>query len=114
MESPHFSLVPIKMVNGSTFLSTAGQLFALNYEHDKSLSSYRYIDEYKESILRRVYRRCLPEYNPDLQSYSPAEFQTAIRLGIISYYAVPVFDLHELRSLGLLEIVSTQPSSPVY
>ncbi|KAH0713709.1 hypothetical protein KY289_009668 [Solanum tuberosum] len=123
MSSPHICLVqfwaPIK-VNGSTFLSTADQICAFN----KSLSSYRRlcidtlipIDDYKEGLLGplgRVFRRCLPEYNPDVRSYSAAEFpllETAISLGIHSYYAFPVFNLHDQRYLGLFEIVSTQPS----
>ncbi|XP_006354241.1 protein NLP7-like [Solanum tuberosum] len=114
MSSPHICLVqfwaPIK-VNGSTFLSTADQICAFN----KSLSSYRRlcidtlipIDDYMEGLLGplgRVFRRCLPEYNPDVQSYSAAEFpllETAISLGIHSYYAFPVFNLHDQRYLGV-------------
>lgn len=75
---PYISLVqfwsPIE-VNGSTFLSTADQLFVFNKEIDKRLSSYRRlcldtlipIDYYKEALLAR---RWLPEYNPDVQRQS--------------------------------------------
>ncbi|KAG5577503.1 hypothetical protein H5410_057637 [Solanum commersonii] len=126
MSSAHTCLVqfwaPIKL-NGSTFLSTADQPFFFCKELDKRLSLYRrlcldtliLIDEYKEGLLGppgRVYRRRLPEYNPDVQSYSAAEFpllQTAIPLGIHSYYALPLFNLRD-RCLGVFEIVSTQPS----
>ncbi|KAG5577514.1 hypothetical protein H5410_057648 [Solanum commersonii] len=93
-------------------------------EIDKRLCLYRRlcldtlipIDDYNEGLLgppERVYRRCLPEYNPDVRSYSAAEFpllQTAIHLGIHSYYAAPVFNLNDQRYAGLCEIVSTQPS----
>ncbi|XP_015168300.1 protein NLP7-like [Solanum tuberosum] len=127
MSTPNICLVqfwaPIK-VNGSTFLSTADQTFAFYNELDKRLSSYRKlcldtlipIDDYTESLfgpIERVYTRCLPEYNPDVQSYSSAEFpllETAIRLGIHSYYAVPVVNNYDQQYRGVLEIVSTQPS----
>ncbi|KAK6776257.1 hypothetical protein RDI58_027258 [Solanum bulbocastanum] len=124
MWSPHNSLVqfwaPIK-VNGSNFLSTADQVFVFSKELDKRLCSYRRfclktlipIDEYKEGLLGRVSKSCSPECNPDLPSYSAAEFpllQSGIRLGIHSYYAIPVFNLHDQRYLGVLEIVSTKPS----
>ncbi|KAH0716313.1 hypothetical protein KY284_009218 [Solanum tuberosum] len=125
---PHISLVqfwsPIQ-VNGSTFLSTADQLFVFNKELDTRLYSYRRlcldtlipIDYYKEALvappLVRVFRRWLPEYNPDVKSYSAAEFpllQTAICLGLRSYYAFPLLKLPDQRCLGVFEIVSTQPS----
>uniref|UniRef100_M1B286 RWP-RK domain-containing protein n=1 Tax=Solanum tuberosum TaxID=4113 RepID=M1B286_SOLTU len=126
MLSPNISLLqywaPIK-VNGSIFLSTADQPFAFYNELDKRLSSYRKICldtsipmdnySYKESPPGRVFSRRLPEYNPDVPSYSSAEFpllQTAIRLGIHSYYAFPVSNLHDQQCLGVFEIVSTQPS----
>ncbi|KAL3354179.1 hypothetical protein AABB24_018700 [Solanum stoloniferum] len=127
MSTSNISLVqfwaPIK-VNGSTFLSTADQTFAFYKGIDKRLSSYRKlcldtlipIDDYTESLfgpIERVYTRCLPEYNPDVQSYSSAEFpllKTAIRLGIHSYYAVPVFNNYDQQYRGVFEIVSTQPS----
>uniref|UniRef100_M1D5T8 Uncharacterized protein n=1 Tax=Solanum tuberosum TaxID=4113 RepID=M1D5T8_SOLTU len=62
MSIPHISLVqfwsPIQ-INGSTFLSTADQLFVFNKEIDKRLSPYRRlcldtlipIDYYKEALL---------------------------------------------------------------
>ncbi|XP_049380661.1 protein NLP7-like [Solanum stenotomum] len=124
---PHISLVqfwsPIQ-VNGSTFLSTVDQLFVFNKELDTRLSSYRRlclntlipIDYYKEALVSppvRVFRRWLPEYNPNVKSYSAAEFpllQTAIRLGLHSYYAFPLLKLLDQRCLGIFEIVSTQPS----
>ncbi|KAK6776258.1 hypothetical protein RDI58_027259 [Solanum bulbocastanum] len=123
---PHISLVqfwsPIQ-INGLTFLSTADQLFVFNKELDKRLSSYRRLCldtlipiDYNEALLAppvRVFRRWLPEYNPDVQSYSAAEFpllQTAIRLGLHSYYAFPLLKLPDQRCLGVFEIVSAQPS----
>ncbi|XP_049387974.1 protein NLP7-like isoform X4 [Solanum stenotomum] len=127
MSTSNISLVqfwaPIK-VNGSTFLSTTDQTFAFYKGIDKRLSSYRKlcldtlipIDDYTESLfgpIERVYTRCLPEYNPDVQSYSSAEFpllKTAIRFGIHSYYAVPVFNNYDQQYRGVFEIVSTQPS----
>ncbi|XP_049387975.1 protein NLP7-like [Solanum stenotomum] len=127
MSTSNVSLVqfwaPIK-VNGSTFMSTTDQTFGFYNELDKRLSSYRKlcldtlipIDDYIESLfgpIERVYTRCLPEYNPDVRSYSAAEFpllETAIRLGIHSYYAVPVFNNYDQQYRGVLEIVSTQPS----
>ncbi|KAG5577510.1 hypothetical protein H5410_057644 [Solanum commersonii] len=127
MSIPHISLVqfwsPIQ-INGSTFLSTVDQLFVFNKEIDKRLSSYRRlcldtlipIDYYKEALVAppvRVFRRWLPEYNPDVQSYSAAEFpllQTAIRLGLHSYYAFPLLKLPDQRCLDVFEVVCTQPS----
>ncbi|XP_006354239.1 protein NLP7-like [Solanum tuberosum] len=127
MSTPNICLVqfwaPIK-VNGSTFLSTADQTFGFYKGIDKRLSSYRKlcldtlipIDDYTEirfGPIERVYTRCLPEYNPDVSSYSAAEFpllELAIRLGIHSYYAVPVFNNYDQQYRGVLEIVSTQPS----
>ncbi|KAK6776255.1 hypothetical protein RDI58_027256 [Solanum bulbocastanum] len=126
LETPDICLLqfwaPIK-VNGSTFLSTADQPFAFYYEIDKRLSSYRKLcldtlipignKEIPFGPPGRVFSRRLPEYNPDVPSYSSAEFpllQTAILLGIHSYYAFPVSSLHSQLCVGVFEIVSTQPS----
>ncbi|WMV55544.1 hypothetical protein MTR67_048929 [Solanum verrucosum] len=129
MWNPYISLfqfwAPIK-VNGSTFLSTADQPFAFYNELNKRLSSYRKLC--LDTLIPmdnkvtpfgppgRVFSRRLPEYNPDVQSYSAAEFpllQTAIHLGIHSYYAFPLLKLHDQQCLSVLEIVSTQPSLPL-
>ncbi|KAH0712651.1 hypothetical protein KY289_008610 [Solanum tuberosum] len=129
MSTPNNCLVqfwaPIK-VNGSTFLSTADQPFAFYSGIDKRLSSYRKLcldtlipidnKEIPFPPPARVYSRRLPEYNPDVPSYSSAEFpllQTAIRLEIHSYFAFPVSNLHDWQCLGVFEIVSTQPSLPL-
>ncbi|KAH0746525.1 hypothetical protein KY285_008182 [Solanum tuberosum] len=108
---------PIK-INGSTFLSTADQPFAFHEGIDKRLSSYRKLcldtlipidNEIPFGPPGRVFSRCLPEFNPNAQSYSSAEFpllQTAIH----SYYAFPVSNLHDHQCVGVFEIVSTQPS----
>ncbi|KAK6776253.1 hypothetical protein RDI58_027254 [Solanum bulbocastanum] len=126
VETPNISLLqfwsPIK-VNGSTFLSTADQPFAFYHKIDKRLSSYRKLcldtlipidnKEIPFGPPGRVLSRRLPEYNPDVPSYSFAEFpllQTAILLGIHSYYAFPVSSLHSQLCVGVFEIVSTQPS----
>ncbi|XP_006354248.2 protein NLP4-like isoform X1 [Solanum tuberosum] len=129
MLTPNISLfqfwAPIK-VNVSTFLSTADQPFAFYQKLDKSLSSYRKLcldtlipmDNYSYKKIPfgppgRVFSRRLPEYNPNVPSYSAAEFpllQTAIPLGIHSYYAFPVSNRHDQQCLGVFEIVSTQPS----
>ncbi|XP_059310829.1 protein NLP7-like [Lycium ferocissimum] len=113
---------PIK-VNGSTVLSTADQPFAFHKELDKRLFEYRRlcldtlipIDMYNEDLLGspgRVFRSGLPEVNPDVGSYSAGEFpllETAIRLGICSYYAISVFNLHDHQCVGVFEMASTQP-----
>ncbi|XP_015161163.1 protein NLP7-like [Solanum tuberosum] len=109
---------PIK-VNGSTFLSTADQPFVFYKKLDKRLSSYRKLcldtlipidNEIPFGPPARVFSKLLPEYNPDVSSYSPAEFplpQTAIPLD--SYCAFPVFNIHDQQCLGVFEIVSTLP-----
>ncbi|KAL3354178.1 hypothetical protein AABB24_018699 [Solanum stoloniferum] len=110
---------PIK-INGSTFLSTADQPFTFYKKLDKTLSSYRRLcldtlipidKEIPFGPPARVFSRRLPEYNRNVSSYSSAEFpllQTAIPLGIDSYYAFPVFNLHNQRCVGVFEIVSTK------
>ncbi|XP_060216181.1 protein NLP7-like isoform X2 [Lycium barbarum] len=111
---------PIK-VNGSTFLSTADQPFAFSGLLDKRLFEYRKlcldtlipIDVYNEDLLGppgRVFQSGLLEYNSDVGSYSEGEFpllENAIRLGICSYCAIPVFNLHDHQCLGVFEIAST-------
>ncbi|XP_006354235.1 protein NLP6-like isoform X1 [Solanum tuberosum] len=130
MWNPNISLfqfwAPIK-VNGSTFLSTADQPFAFYNQLDKRLSSYRKLcldtmipmdnKEIPFGPPGRVFSRYLPEYNPNVLSYSSAEFpllQTAIPLGIHSYYAFPVSNLHDGQCLGVFEIVSTLPYLPLH
>ncbi|KAG5577513.1 hypothetical protein H5410_057647 [Solanum commersonii] len=125
MSTPNISLfqfwAPIK-VNGSTFLFTADQPFAFYYKIDKRLSSYRKLcldtwipmgnKEIPFGPPARVFSRCLPEYNPDVRSYSSAKFpplQTAIH----SSYAFPVSNLHNQRCVGVFEIVSTQLYLPL-
>ncbi|KAG5577509.1 hypothetical protein H5410_057643 [Solanum commersonii] len=123
--TPNICLVqfwaPIK-INGYTFLSIADQTFAFYKGIDKRHSSYRKLcldtlisidNEIPFGPPARVFSRCLPEYNYDVRSYSSAEFpllQTEIPLGIHSYYAFPVSNLHNHQCLGVFEIVSTQPS----
>ncbi|XP_049380660.1 protein NLP7-like [Solanum stenotomum] len=124
MSTSNISLVqfwaPIK-INGSTFLSTADQPFAFYEGIDKRLSLYRKLcldsltidKEIPFGPPERVFSRCLPEYNPDVSSYTSAEFplrETAILLGIHSYYAFPVSNFHDHQCVGVFEIVSTQPS----
>ncbi|KAL3324558.1 hypothetical protein AABB24_038609, partial [Solanum stoloniferum] len=128
VETPLLSLLqfwsPIK-VNGSTFLSTADQPFAFYQQIDKRLSSYRKLcldtlipidnKEIPFGPLGRVFSRRLPEYNPEVPSYSSAEFpllQTAIPLGIQSYYAFPVSNFHD-QCLGVFEIVCQCASVPL-
>ncbi|XP_059310830.1 protein NLP6-like [Lycium ferocissimum] len=114
---------PIK-VNGSTFLSTADQPFSISGLLDKRLFEYRKlcldtlipIDMYNEDLLGppgRVFQTGLAEVNPDVGSYSAGEFpllENAIRLGIRSYYAMPVCKLHDQQCLGVFEIASILPS----
>ncbi|KAH0746528.1 hypothetical protein KY285_008185 [Solanum tuberosum] len=128
VETPNISLLqfwaPIKF-NGSTFLSTADQPFAFYNGIDKRLSSYRKLcldtlipinnNEIPFGPPGRVFSRRLPEYNPDVRTYSSAEFpllQTAIRLEIHSYYAFRVSNLHD-QCLGVFEIVCPYPSLPL-
>ncbi|KAK4708891.1 hypothetical protein R3W88_029816 [Solanum pinnatisectum] len=124
VKTPYISLLqfwaPIK-VDGSTFLSTADQPFAFYQKIDKRLSSYRMLcldnlipidnKEIPFGPPGQVFSRRLPEYNPDVRSYSSAEFpllQTAILLGIHSYCAFPVSNLDNELCVGVFEIVSTQ------
>ncbi|XP_015167181.1 protein NLP7-like [Solanum tuberosum] len=128
MSPPYICLIqfwaPIK-VNESTFLSTADQPFAVYNGIDKRLSSYRKLcldtlipidKEIPFGPPARVFSRLLPENNPDVPSYSAAEFpllQTAIPLEIHSYYAFPVSNFRYQQCLGVFEIVSTQPFRPL-
>ncbi|XP_060216174.1 protein NLP6-like [Lycium barbarum] len=62
----------------------------------------------------RVFRNGLPEFSPDVRSYSAGEFpllEDAIRLGIHRYWAWPVFKPHDQHCLGVLEIAFTDPTS---
>ncbi|KAF5935386.1 hypothetical protein HYC85_026515 [Camellia sinensis] len=122
---------PTMTMDGRSYLTTQNQPFALStsdtrIDDVKGLCGYRMISmDYKFYMDRessdeqlgvpgRVFNHGFPEFTPNVEYYSIKEYplrHQALRCRLKLSWAIPLFDPSTHSCVGVLEIVSTLPST---